>query len=43
MYWNHNYVCLKKNWVRVLGEVAIYPWIENPYGLNEHPRIKKVL
>jgi hypothetical protein len=29
--------------VRVLSEVAIYPWIENPYGLNEHPRIKKVL
>jgi hypothetical protein len=29
--------------VKVLGEVAIYPCIDNPYGLNEHTRVEKVL
>jgi hypothetical protein len=29
--------------MRVLSEVAIYPWINNPYGLNKHPRVEKVL
>jgi hypothetical protein len=29
--------------VRVLGEVAIYPCINNPYGLNKHSRVEKVL
>jgi hypothetical protein len=29
--------------VGVLGEVAIYPYIDNPYGLNKHTRVEKAL
>jgi hypothetical protein len=29
--------------VRVLDEIAIYPWIDNPHGLNEHPIVEKIL
>jgi hypothetical protein len=29
--------------MRILGEIAIYPYISNSYGLNEHTRIEKVL
>jgi hypothetical protein len=31
----------KKIRVRVLGKIAIYPCIDNPYGLNRHPRVEK--
>jgi hypothetical protein len=41
--WNHNSIGQEKIRVKVLGEVAIYPCIDNPYGLNEHTRIEKVL
>jgi hypothetical protein len=33
----------KKTWARVLCEVAIYPWIDNSYRWNEHPRVENVL
>jgi hypothetical protein len=26
-----------------LDEVAIYLYIDNPYELNEHPRVEKIL
>jgi hypothetical protein len=43
MDWNHNFVGWEKIQVRVLGEVAIYLCINNPYGLNEQPRVENVL
>jgi hypothetical protein len=43
MDWNHSSIDREKIQVRVLGEVIIYPRIDNPCGSNEHPRVDKVL
>jgi hypothetical protein len=33
----------KKNHLRVLSDVAIYPCIDIPYGLNEKQRVEEIL
>jgi hypothetical protein len=33
----------KKNHLRVLSDVAIYPCIDIPYGLNEKLRVEEIL
>jgi hypothetical protein len=40
---NHNSVGREKIQVRVLSDIVNYLLIDNPYRLNENPRVEKVL